>query len=1284
MMLLSLSGPGSAPPGAPLRCQVHRRLRLLSLGFLWLCWAWGLACPTPSLGAAEVAGRLVYLQGQVAVARAGTATWQAAALNQELLAGDAVKTGPESRCAILGADESQIKLNENTLLVLASVAPSPRLGLAEVQPAAAGAAPRSTYRVPQGEIWLRNSKEKFPLAVETPAVTAAIRGTEFNLQVARDGSSYLTLLAGSLQLLNDYGQVVLQPGEEGMARPGQAPSKRVLVQPADAVQWSLYYPGIFSFRDLPLAPAAGEPRRSGGGAAVLVAQAAAAYDRGELEQARGAAEAALKLEPENPGALTILGWLSLQREDPQAAAGYFTRVKPLEARAAAGLALARYRQGDVAGAYRFLQGVRRTLPPSPLLATLSGFLELMVGKVAAATATLQGVLARNPGEVLARTLLAQIYLVQNHQDRARREAAQALGQAPGSPMAQLTMGLVKIAYFDLPGAAGHLKAALAADPRFVPAYVYLAKIQLGGNYLDRAWETIQRALKLAPRDVEVLTLAGFVRLAFRDYGPARSFFEQAVQANPGLGEPQLGLGIIHFRYRELSQGVAAMLTATLLEPRISAYQSELGKSLYQVRAFDKALATYDYAKTLDKNDPTPYLYKGIALTDLNRPAEAVQEINRSLELNDNRAVLRSRLMLDRDRAVENYNLARAYTELGLGEWAYSKAVTAVKKAPTESSAYIFLADSYVATRQRLGAGGTAFLLYKLLSPANQSTFSLYNDYTPMFEMPYWRALAQGGIGSWQERQTIQEHSLEVYGGLPGLAFDVGGFYNEDRGFRFHNGADKNYTFTGLLKAEPTVKHSLLFTYSFYDDQQGDTRNLNDYGYNNSPFFRQNYRNRAMELGYVYRYNPNATLLTYYNYSVVDSRSNNPTFGSGQSPFTYPPVPVSPPFPPGYTTVDSGYDTYDFKDFLLQNISHETHNAQIQQQLIVDKHTFIGGFDYFSGHLKFRSAEQYRLLVKSYFNLTSTLFDASGNPVFTISNPYTLPLNIPLAVNSNFAYRPPDRSATFYLLDYWNVTPNLMIEMGVLKDIAKSSRVGFATPVYNNKWGGRFGINYLVGDKHTLRLALQEHVATHFISVSPSLIPPEVASFPWQINVDDGSLIREAGFAWEAQWTPKTFGVLRLDAHRISTAQYEVDANLVEHRAQWLWKRYLASYTLNQIIGRYWGLALAGWAKKIDPNFVGSFDFKEYGGAGQLIFWHPSGFRAGVSSFLIRQDLTNRGDNLFDLLNAVVGYEFPGKRGLASLEVDNLLNRHFFYQKEFVTLDAFYPARRILFKLALYF
>jgi hypothetical protein len=37
-----------------------------------------------------------------------------------------------------------------------------------------------------------------------------------------------------------------------------------------------------------------------------------------------------------------------------------------------------------------------------------------------------------------------------------------------------------------------------------------------------------------------------------------------------------------------------------------------------------------------------------------------------------------------------------------------------------------------------------------------------------------------------------------------------------------------------------------------------------------------------------------------------------------------------------------------------------------------------------------------------------------------------------------------------------------------------------------------------------------------------------------------------------------------------------------------------------------------------------------------------------------------------------------------VEVTNLFDRRFFYQKEFVTLDSLFPSRRVLFKLALYF
>jgi tetratricopeptide (TPR) repeat protein len=383
-----------------------------------------------------------------------------------------------------------------------------------------------------------------------------------------------------------------------------------------------------------------------------------------------------------------MGWISLQKNAPEEAQGYFRRARQPDDLTVVGLALCRYRLGDVAGAYEYLRPAGQKPGASPLLTTMGGYFALMAGKVDEARARLEAVPPQSPVATL----------VQNRKEAALKEASAALSRSPASPLALLSVALTKMAYFDLGAAAQHLEKAIQADPGFVSAYVYLAKIWLGSEYLGRARKTVEKALQMAPQDAQVLSLAGFVRLAYRDYSGASQLWNRALRADPRFGEPHLGLAVYHFRYREFPRGLEEMLTATLLDPRVASYQTELGKALYQTRSFDRALEVYDYAKTLDPKDPTPYFYKGIGLCDLNRPGEAVQEINKSIELNDNVAMFRSRSLLDQDRAVRNASLARAYQQLGLTDWALSKAVTAVKYQPTNSSAHLFLKDVLLASR----------------------------------------------------------------------------------------------------------------------------------------------------------------------------------------------------------------------------------------------------------------------------------------------------------------------------------------------------------------------------------------------------------------------------------------------------------------------------------------------------------------------------------------------------------------------------------------------------------
>jgi len=1223
---------------------MHRSQKILTkflAGLIGLALAW----ISPAM-AAQPAGRLILIQGEVSVRPSGAA-WQAARLNQDLHGGDTVRTGANSRAAILCLDESQIKLNENTVLVLKNVAPSPRLRLGEVTPAAQAPDAASVYQVQQGEIWLRNKKEEFLFELETPTVTATIRGTEFNVRVMPDGTTNFVLLEGSLKLKNPYGEVWLKAGEEGLTRPGQAPTKRLLVQPVDAVQWSLYYPGYFSYRDLPLSALEdkGASRGVSPALAGILSQGEEAYDQGRLGEAGEAAERVLSQDPANYRALVLAGWVSLQNQKPEEALGYFRRIWKPGAAAVVGAALARYRLGDAFGAYNLVKAAYKPNPGPQVMGVMVGYFAMLAGKVDEARRILTAA-AESPSPVaklLALCYLAQMDIVQNRKGEARSLADRALALNATSPLAQLTRALVDIADFQLPQAQRRLEKTLETDPSFLDATLYLSRIYLGGEYLNKARRSADLALKQAPRDANVLSLAGFVNIAFRHYDRARDLFARAVKENPYPGEPHLGLSLCHFQQRQFDLGLTEMLTATLLDPRVSLYQSELGKAFYQVRAFDKALATWDYAATLDPKDPTPHLYKGIALTDLNRPGEAIQSINRSIALNENRAVFRSRLMLTRDLAVRNYNLARAYDQLGLGEWALSKALTAVKSDPMNSSAHLFLANSYLASGQATAVNAES-LIYRVLAPASQTTYRylLNNDYTSMFEMPYARATVQAGVGAWEERKTIQDHSVAAYGGTSGLAFYGQGIYGDDRGFRRENGFNQSWNAEGQLKWEPTVHGNLTGLFQYNNQNFGDDGARNDYFYRNDPSLRGNYRFRAYEVSYLHRFTPNYALLAYLSFHS----QNNPTFFSLHDP--------------------------SFNLWHQDRFDWDYHNVQVQQQLVLGKHTLISGFDYFYGPMRF---------------MEKFLFQALDNGQVIFQFPF-------------YTYiRPPEKAYSFYLLDYWRLAPWLLVELGVFKDVTQNARSFDPRPVSNNLWSPRVGVNIQLNPKHTLRFALLRYLNTHVI-LQPLLVPTEVAGLSWPVDSKQGSEVRMVGGSWEAQWDAKTFTVLRFEGMRVSTPEYSLDRNSGLNYDTWrTWWRYQGSFFLNRILTNSLGLTLGVVGKRViappdllTPSILfGHPSYQSYTEVDGLLgfsFLTPKGWQGGVRTWLVYQRLRDRSsDNLFALVSLRFGKELANKRGLVSFEVQNLFNRHYNYLIEpFRGLipSEFYPARRFMGKIAFYF
>src|SRR5262249_41672614 len=70
------------------------------------------------------------------------------------------------------------------------------------------------------------------------------------------------------------------------------------------------------------------------------------------------------------------------------------------------------------------------------------------------------------------------------------------------------------------------------------------------------------------------------------------------------------------------------------------------------------------------------------------------DLEHSQELNDNRQLYRSRLLLDQDRAVRSANLANIYRDAGMTDWSVREAGRAVAVDYANYSAHLFLANSY--------------------------------------------------------------------------------------------------------------------------------------------------------------------------------------------------------------------------------------------------------------------------------------------------------------------------------------------------------------------------------------------------------------------------------------------------------------------------------------------------------------------------------------------------------------------------------------------------------------
>ncbi len=403
------------------------------------------------------------------------------------------------------------------------------------------------------------------------------------------------------------------------------------------------------------------------------------------------------------------------------------------------------------------------------------------------------------------------------------------------------------------------RRAVEKSPNFGFGWARLAELEFSFGHVPAAVEALEKSLSLAPRNAEALALKGFLLSAQNRIREGITFFEKAMAVDGALANAWLGRGLCRIRRGEAEAGRRDLLVAAALEPQRALLRSYLGKSYSDAGDKQRAAKELELARKLDPKDPTAWMYMALFEQQNNRINDAVRDLEKSQELNGNRRVYRSRLLLDQDRAVRSANLANVYRDAGMFDVSVREASRAVNSDYANYSAHLFLADSYnqirdpnlVNLRYETPAN-SEYLVANLLAPVGAGTLSpaiSQQEYSKLFERDHFGLVSSTEYlsrGAWLE-------SGAQYGTFGNFSYSLEAFYRSDPGQRPNNDVEQRQL-SLLFKQQLTSQDSLYLQASHYESSGGDV----------SQYFDQ--RDAAVDFRFVEKQEPFLILGYHHEWS----------------------------------------------------------------------------------------------------------------------------------------------------------------------------------------------------------------------------------------------------------------------------------------------------------------------------------------------------------------------------------------------------------------------------------
>ncbi len=498
---------------------------------------------------------------------------------------------------------------------------------------------------------------------------------------------------------------------------------------------------------------------------------------------------------------------------------------------------------------------------------------LSIGRVDAARRALAKILKKDPDNSEALALSSIIETVGNNKDRALQLALRAVKNNPASASGNLALSYAYQALFDVPAALKVLQKAAEYSPKNSLVQARLAELYLAVGQYDKAQQAALEAVSLNPGTALAPTILGFVYLIRVEIDEALAAFNEAIHLDSASPLARLGLGLAKIRAGRLEEGRADIEIAAALDPGNSLIRSYLGKAYFEEKRNSEARRQYSIAKKLDPADPTPWFYDAIRKQTTNRPVEALHDLQRSIALNDNRAVYRSRLLLDSDLAARSAGLARIYSDLGFNQLARVEGWKSVTADPANYSAHRFLADAYGTLPNHEISRVSELLQSQLLQPLNVTpvqprlaesnitiqegagpTTPSFNEFNPLFLRDRVALLASGVAGS----NDIFGDELVVSGVEGRLSYSVGQFHYQTDGIRDNSDWQQDI-YSLFMQAMISPAASVMLELRHREKDFGDIAYVFDPADFDSAL-RQSEKTKSARIGFRYDLQPNSTLI----------------------------------------------------------------------------------------------------------------------------------------------------------------------------------------------------------------------------------------------------------------------------------------------------------------------------------------------------------------------------------------------------------------------------------------